>query len=137
MQVVQHIDADQAQLIDQTYHGPQGVGPVIDRFMQHMRTALDHASRKSLQLPRAVDELVASTDWVLTALNTAATAFDQVTRQKETQRMKELTDIMADIQSVAREANVIAFNAQVIAARAGEHGRGFAVVTAVRHHPKN
>ena len=131
MQTVQHMEAHQAQLIRQTYNGPQGVGPVIERFMQHMRTALDHATRQSPLLPRAVDELVASTDSVLGALNTATTAFDQIARHKEDQLMKELTHIVADIQSVAREAKVITFNAQVIAARAGEHGRGFAVVANV------
>ncbi len=131
LQTVKHLEAHQAQLIRQTYSGPQGVGPVIDRFMQHMRTALDQATRASPLLSRAVDDLVASTDSVLAALNTATTAFDQITRQKEDQLMKELTSIVADIQSVAREAKVVTFNAQVIAARAGEHGRGFAVVANV------
>ena len=131
MQTVKTLEAHQAQLIRQTYTGPQGVGPVIDKFMQQMRTALDLATRASPMLPRAVDELVASTDSVLAALNTATTAFDQIARQKEDLLMKELTSIVADIQSVAREAKVVTFNAQVIAARAGEHGRGFAVVANV------
>lgn len=131
LQTAQGMEDEQAQLIRRTYTGPQGVGPVIDRFMQQMRTALDHASRASPMLPRSVDELVASTDSVLAALNTATTAFDQIARQKEDKLMKELATIVADIQSVAREAKVITFNAQVIAARAGEHGRGFAVVANV------
>ncbi|MNT64730.1 Methyl-accepting chemotaxis protein 1 [compost metagenome] len=45
--------------------------------------------------------------------------------------MKELAGIVDDIQSVAKEAKVVSFNAQVMAARAGQHGREFAVVANV------
>ena len=45
--------------------------------------------------------------------------------------MKELAGIVGDIQSVAKEAKVVSFNAQVMAARAGQHGREFAVVANV------
>jgi methyl-accepting chemotaxis protein len=131
MQTIHQLEPQQAALVRQTYQGPQGVGPVIDLFMHHMRAALGHAERQSPALSQAVNELVANTDSVLAALNTATTAFDQIARQKEDQLMKELAGIVTDIQSVAREAKVVTFNAQVIAARAGEQGRGFAVVANV------
>ena len=131
MQTINQLDPVPAALVRQAYQGPQGVGPVIERFMHHMRAALGHAQRQSPALAHAVNELVANTDTVLAALNTATTAFDQIARQKENQLMKELAGIVTDIQSVAREAKVVTFNAQVIAARAGEQGRGFAVVANV------
>ncbi|MFY7905571.1 MAG: methyl-accepting chemotaxis protein, partial [Burkholderiaceae bacterium] len=131
MRTVKLMDPAHMQRIMQTYNGPQGVGPVIERFMQRARTALNDIERSSPQRTRAMSELVATADDVLDALNVATSAFDQFARHNETELMTELTHIVTDIQSVAREAKVVSFNAQVIAARAGEQGRGFSVVANV------
>lgn len=131
MRTVKLMDPAHMQRIMQTYNGPQGVGPVIERFMQRARTALNDIERNSPQRTRAMSELVATADDVLDALNVATSAFDQIARHNETELMTELTHIVTDIQSVAREAKVVSFNAQVIAARAGEQGRGFSVVANV------
>lgn len=114
----------------QTYSHP-GVGSVITDFMQRMRTALGHIAAGHRQATTALDALVASTDAVLHALNLATNAFDAMARDKEQRLIHELADIVNGIQTVAREAKIVSFNAQVIAARAGEHGRGFAVVANV------
>lgn len=131
IRTVKHMDPAHGQRITQTYQGPQGVVRVIDRFMQRARAALDGIARSSPQCKRATNELVATADEVLEALNAATSAFDQIARHNETELMNELTHIVTDIQSVAREAKIVSFNAQVIAARAGEQGRGFSVVANV------
>lgn len=131
VQATKDMEPASAQLLRDTYHGPRGVGAVISAFMDRMRTTLTHIGAKHPHLQAALDHLVACTDPVLEALNTATTTFDAIARGKEEQLMKELTGIVNDIQTVAREAKVVSFNAQVIAARAGEHGRGFAVVANV------
>jgi methyl-accepting chemotaxis protein len=117
--------------IDDTYHGARGVGPVVQAFMQLMRTALDQIAATSPRVPATMAELVGHTDRILEALNTATTAFDDVARVRSDAMMKELAGIVGDIQSVAKEAKVVSFNAQVMAARAGQHGREFAVVANV------
>lgn len=131
LETVRHMEPAHAQHVQQTYSGPGGAGPVIERFIQQVRNALNNIETASSLAARTVDELVSCTDTVLSALNTVTTAFDQVSRSKEEALMRELTGIVSDIQSVAKEAKVVSFNAQVIAARAGEHGRGFAVVANV------
>ena len=134
----QHLLATSAQLepasarkINDTYQGTRGVGPVVQAFMQLMRSALDQIEAASPRANATTAELVGHTDGILAALNTATTAFDEVAKARSDAMMKELAGIVDDIQSVAKEAKVVSFNAQVIAARAGQHGREFAVVANV------
>lgn len=128
---VDQLEAQGARKIRETYHGTRGVGPVVETFMQLMRSALEQIDAYSPRVPNTMTELVEHTDRILEALNTATTAFDEVAKARSDAMMKELTGIVGDIQSVAREAKVVSFNAQVVAARAGQHGREFAVVANV------
>jgi len=125
------LEAASAQKIRTTYDGALGVGPVIESFMQLMRRTLEQIERKAPGVAESLIELVGHTDRILEALNTATTAFDDITRAKSDAMMKELAGIVGDIQSVAKEAKVVSFNAQIMAARAGQHGREFAVVANV------
>ena len=120
-----------AERVRAVYHGPAGVAATIDAFAQRVEVALEHAERQSRRVDDAVAELVSATDGALEALNAATTVFDQVGRAKSETLMKELAGIVESIQTVAREAKVVSFNAQVMAARAGQHGREFAVVANV------
>ncbi len=125
------LDPPSARKIESTYHGTQGVGGVIDAFVKLVRTALEHITQRDRRQPESIAALVSHTDKVLEALNTATTAFDEITKAKAESVMRELTSIVSDIQNVAKEAKVVSFNAQVMAARAGQHGREFAVVASV------
>lgn len=125
------LEAASAQKIQAIYDGARGVGPVIDTFIQLMRRTLEQIERKAPSLAESLIELVGYTDRILEALNTATTAFDDITKAKSEAMMKELVGIVGDIQNVAKEAKVVSFNAQIMAARAGQHGREFAVVANV------
>jgi len=134
----QHLQQTGAQLepagarkIRDTYEGPQGVGPAVQAFIALMQTALRQIETGAARQAETLAELVAQTDGILAALNTATTAFDEVARARSNALMNELTGIVGDIQNVAKEARVVSFNAQVVAARAGSHGREFAVVANV------
>ena len=125
------LEAQGARKIQETYHGARGVGPVVQAFIQLMHSALEQIEAYSPRVPTTLAELVDHTDRILDALNTATTAFDEVAKARSDAMMKELAGIVGDIQSVAKEAKVVSFNAQVVAARAGQHGREFAVVANV------
>lgn len=109
------------------YFEPGQVARTVDTFIRDARSALDMAAQAQRN-GVAVDRLVASMDTVLQALNQATSAFDELGAAKEAAIMRELKGIVGDIQSVAREAKIVSFNAQVIAARAGSVGREFSVV---------
>ncbi|ENO84597.1 methyl-accepting chemotaxis protein [Thauera linaloolentis] len=49
-------------------------------------------------------------------------------RRTQEDNLRQLTDIVAAIQSIASQTNLLALNAAIEAARAGDAGRGFAVV---------
>lgn len=126
-----HLDEAGARLIRHTYEAPAGVGATIEAFARQVGMTLELAERQSPRTEEALALLVDGTDAVLDALNRATTAFDQLARTQSEAMMKELANIVASIQTVAREAKVVSFNAQVMAARAGAHGREFAVVANV------
>ena len=124
LSTVGRLPAVDAAALQAVYQGAGGVQRLIDSFITHAKDALAPGPLQARALAWLVDHI----DEVLTALNTATTAFDQISTRKEASLMKELRGIVGDIQSVAREAKVVSFNAQVIAARAGSVGREFAVV---------
>jgi methyl-accepting chemotaxis protein len=70
-----------------------------------------------------VDETVGSIEKIATSVADIATGIDNLGR-----RGSEIGKIVAVIESIAEQTNLLALNAAIEAARAGEHGRGFAVV---------
>lgn len=124
-------DAPSATRLRAVYEGPHGVNATIQSFMDLMRTALEHIAQQSPRTQSVLEAIVDTTDAVLEALNAATNVFDAVTKAKADLLFKELTGIVSDIHTIAREAKVVSFNAQVMAARAGQQGREFAVVATV------
>lgn len=128
---INQYDVLSARRLRAVYEGAQGANATILSFIDLMRTALEHIANQSRRTTAVLESIVDSTDGVLEALNMATTAFDTVTKAKADLLFKELTGIVSDIHTIAREAKVVSFNAQVMAARAGQQGREFAVVANV------
>lgn len=125
-----HYDEASARQLRDVYEGPQGIGITIETFMDRMRRALEIIERRG-DVKTLLADIVNSTDEVLGALNQATSTFDTIAKAKSDRLFKELGTIVSDIHTIAREAKIVSFNAQVIAARAGQQGREFAVVANV------
>lgn len=125
-----HYEPLSARQLRAVYEGPQGIGVTIETFIDRMRRTLDTISRKGDARPLLAD-MVADNDTVLNALNKATSTFDAIAQAQSDNLFKELSGIVSDIHTIAREAKIVSFNAQVIAARAGDKGREFAVVANV------
>jgi len=125
------MDGASAQRLKEVYDGPRGVAHQIDAFIRLVTLTLDAIEQRPDHPSRTLAQLEQSVDPVLAALNSATTAFDSLSKSQSDVLIRELSTIVADIQTVAREAKVVSFNAQVLAARAGPHGREFSVVAHV------
>lgn len=125
------LDATSAAAVRELYGGTGGVGPAVAAFVRQAGEALDAIAANSARMADAVAALAERGDATLDALNRATSSFDRIASAQAESTTRELGDIVGSIQRVAREAKVVAFNAQVMAARAGQHGREFAVVAQV------
>jgi len=125
IQIALQTPGPDGQRLRQLYFEPGHIKRTVDAFIEDTKISL-HSEPKMKN--EATLRLVNSTDTILRALNTITTAFDELHSAKEAATMRELKEIVLVIQNVAREAKIVAFNAQVIAARAGSGGREFSVI---------
>ena len=93
---------------------------------QNTTTAASDLENTFEQCEQAQQDIYQTTDKIQNlalAVESASSSADSLT-----QSANSVGDLMADIQSIADQTNLLALNAAIEAARAGEHGRGFAVV---------
>jgi plasmid stabilization system protein ParE len=110
------------------YFGPQGGNPAIEAFVslaQRTHDALEHGRRAA---PALLDELIDSATPLLSALNAITQVYEDLARQQAVQARTRLHELMTDIQSIAKQARFVSFNAQIVASRARESGKEFMVV---------
>ncbi len=79
--------------------------------------------QKTQQGYQKVIQNVSSIEQLSTVVNGASLVIEQLNGESE-----KITQVLAVIQTIAGQTNLLALNAAIEAARAGEAGRGFAVV---------
>jgi methyl-accepting chemotaxis protein len=79
--------------------------------------------QKTQQGYQKVIQNVSSIEQLSTVINGASVVIEQLNGESE-----KITQVLAVIQTIAGQTNLLALNAAIEAARAGEAGRGFAVV---------
>lgn len=117
--------------LEQAYFGSVDGDRKIRHFMdlaERTLNAIDDKLRNAVQL---LDELVAFTTPLLAVLNQITTVYEAQSRKHARLMRAQLHGVMTEIETIAREAKMVAFNARIVAARAGETGKEFAVVAGV------
>jgi hypothetical protein len=76
-------------------------------------------------------ELVRITTPLLGVLNQITTIYEDQSRRHALLMKKQLRGIMTDIETIAKQAKMVSFNARIVAARAGQAGKEFSVVAGV------
>ncbi len=110
------------------YFGTLQGDRVIRSFIKLAESALDGIVGNGVNAPVLLDELVRSATPLLSVLNGLTLVYEEQSRRHAQVQKRQLQEMMGDIKTIARQARMVAFNAQIVAARAGQAGREFAVV---------
>jgi hypothetical protein len=114
--------------LQDAYFGTLRGDQVIRDFIALAESTLDAITTESRRAPALLDELVSSATPLLSVLNALTLVYEEQSKRHALQQRRQMQELMGDIKTIARQARMVAFNAQVVAARAGPVGREFAVV---------
>ena len=101
---------------------------VIREFIDLAEGTLAAIVSNARGAPALLDELVRSATPLLSVLNGLTLVYEEQSKRHAQTQRRQLHDMMGDIKTIARQARMVAFNAQIVAARAGQAGKEFAVV---------
>ncbi|MES2318022.1 MAG: methyl-accepting chemotaxis protein [Pseudomonadota bacterium] len=110
------------------YFGTLQGDRVIREFIDLADGALTAIVADARGAPVLLDELVRSATPLLSVLNGLTLVYEEQSKRHAQAQRRQLHDMMGDIKTIAKQARMVAFNAQIVAARAGETGKEFSVV---------
>lgn len=110
------------------YFGTLQGDRVIREFIGLAEAALDAIVDEARGAPALLDELVRSATPLLSVLNGLTLVYEEQSGRHAQAQRRQMHDMMGDIKTIARQARMVAFNAQIVAARAGPAGKEFSVV---------
>jgi len=119
---------EQSAAISQTTTTVDEVKTVSEQAIQRAQEVVD-ASQRTVQVSRSGEEAVQETISSMAQIKARVEGIAEniLALSAQTQQIGE---IIATVNDIAAQSNILALNASVEAARAGEHGKGFAVVAA-------
>lgn len=112
--------------LQEAYYGKADGARQIKDFIDLAQRALDRG-----RAGPALEQLVETATPVLAVLNQLTAIYEEQSKQHAVLMKKQLRGVITDIETIARQAKMVTFNARVVAARAGHAGREFAVVAGV------
>jgi hypothetical protein len=116
------------QQLHEAYFGTLQGDKVVTDFIALAESTLDAIASVSRRAPALLDDLVRSATPLLSVLNALTLVYEEQSKRHALLQRRQMQELMGDIKTIARQARMVAFNAQVVAARAGPVGKEFAVV---------
>jgi hypothetical protein len=113
------------------YFGKLQGDKLIRAFIHLAEEALAAINTGKREAPKLLGQLIESATPLLNVLNKITQVYEELSKRHASQMNKHLRGVMSDIESIAKQARMVSFNAQIVAARAGQAGREFAVVAGV------
>lgn len=117
--------------LQQAYYGRTQGNAQIERFIAQAERVLQVVVANPARAAAPLAELVALTTPTLAVLNQITAIYEEQSRLHARLMKKQLVRVITDIETIARQAKMVSFNARVVAARAGQAGKEFAVVAGV------
>lgn len=114
--------------LQDAYFGMLRGDQVVRDFIALAGSTLDAIGAASPRAPALLDQLVRDATPLLTVLNALTLVYEEQSKRHAQMQRRQMQELMGDIKTIARQARMVAFNAQVVAARAGPVGKEFAVV---------
>lgn len=117
------------QLQDAYFGALQG-DQAVRCFIDLAGRALDAMAGDGVGAPALLDELLKSSQPLLSVLNGLTLVYEEQAARHTQAHRRQLQQVLQQMDVVSRQARQLAFNAQVLAARAGEQARDFGAVAA-------
>jgi hypothetical protein len=110
------------------YFGVLQGDKVIRDFIELAESTLAAIVNEGRGAPALLDELVRSATPLLSVLNGLTLVYEEQSKRHAQLQKRQLQGMMTNIKTIAKQARMVAFNAQIVAARAGHAGKEFSVV---------
>jgi hypothetical protein len=110
------------------YFGTLQGDRIIRDFIRLAESTLDAIVGNAHGAPGLLEQLVRCATPLLSTLNGLTLVYEEQSKRHAQLQKRRLQNMMGDIKTIARQARMVAFNAQIVAARAGPAGKEFAVV---------
>ncbi len=117
--------------LEEAYFGRTGGDRQIRDFIELAERTLGAAENGLRSTQALLAELVASTTPLLALLNQVTAIYEEQSKRHALKMKNQLRSVITDIETIAKQARMVSFNARVVAARAGPAGKEFAVVAGV------
>lgn len=117
--------------LEEAYFGHADGDARITGFADLAGRALNAIEDKLKAAPGLLEQLVRETTPLLAVLNQITAIYEEQSKLHARLMRNHLHGIMTDIETIAREAKMVAFNARIVAARSGHAGKEFSVVAGV------
>lgn len=132
VQMTQSIDGvakgaqEQSQSVSKAAEVTEDINQAIQQMAENIKTVTLNATQAS----HAAQNGSVTVEQTLSGMQNIKTKVDITANKIEEMgnRSEEIGGILATIEEIASQTNLLALNAAIEAARAGEHGKGFAVV---------
>lgn len=110
------------------YFGTLQGDRIIRDFIALAEGTLDAITGGGRAAPAMLEDLVRAATPLLSTLNGLTLVYEEQAKRHAQLQRRQMHEMMGDIKTIARQARMVAFNAQIVAARAGQVGKEFAVV---------
>lgn len=117
--------------LEEAYYGRPAGDVRITAFAALAQRTLNAIEDRLKSGPELLAQLVQETTPLLGVLNEITAVYEAQSKKHARLMREQLRGIMTDIEVIAREAKMVAFNARIVAARSGQAGKEFSVVAGV------